>query len=110
MLLAFLAFDFFEALLIRWGNLDVPSQLVQTIPYLTTVIGLAPVRTAGAASPQRNQRRADLAGPVPPDRTGPDWVAGALAAAQAGADTVAGGRLRVMQRNEFAFEHALGTR
>ena len=37
---AALAFGFFEALSIRLGNLDVPSQLVQTIPYIATLIGL----------------------------------------------------------------------
>lgn len=39
-LVASLAFGFFEALSIRLGNLDVPSQLVQTIPYLATLVGL----------------------------------------------------------------------
>ncbi len=39
-LIASLAFGFFDALSIRLGNLDVPSQLVQTIPFLATLIGL----------------------------------------------------------------------
>lgn len=39
-LVAAIAFGAFEALAIRLGNLDVPSQLVQTIPYLATLIGL----------------------------------------------------------------------
>lgn len=39
-LLASLAFGFFEVLSIRLGNLDVPSQLVQTIPFLATLVGL----------------------------------------------------------------------
>ncbi len=40
-LLASLAFGFFEALSIRLGNLDVPTQLVQAIPYAATLAGLA---------------------------------------------------------------------
>lgn len=39
-LIAALAFGFFEALAVRLGNLDVPSQLVQMIPYLATLVGL----------------------------------------------------------------------
>lgn len=39
-LIASLAFGFFEVLSIRLGNLDVPSQLVQMIPFLATLVGL----------------------------------------------------------------------
>lgn len=39
-LLACLLFGFTEALAIRLGNFDIPSQLVSMIPYLATLVGL----------------------------------------------------------------------
>ncbi|KAA9146995.1 ABC transporter permease [Microbacterium lushaniae] len=70
-LLAALAFGFFEALSIRLGNFDVPSQLVQAIPYAATLVGLGIFayrdvrrrRTAlyGPAPRRRRQRQPQLA-------------------------------------------------
>lgn len=60
-LLASLAFGFFEVLSIRLGNLEVPSQLVQTIPFLATLVGLGlfawrDTRRRSLASSNRRRR------------------------------------------------------
>ncbi len=66
--IAALAFGFFEALSIRLGNLDIPSQLVQTIPYIATLVGLGffawRETKRGRSDPlrPRRRRRASLTG------------------------------------------------
>jgi len=40
-LIAALVFGFADALANQLGSLNIPSQLVQSIPYATTVVGLA---------------------------------------------------------------------
>ena len=66
--LAALAFGFFEALSIRLGNLDIPSQLVQTIPYVATLIGLGLFawRETTRRRPGRRRREREPAAPVTP--------------------------------------------
>ena len=52
---ASLVFGFFAALSIRLGNADIPSQLVQAIPYLATLVGL------GLFAWRESQRRQQFA-------------------------------------------------
>ena len=49
------ALTFFAALSIRLGNADIPSQLVQAIPYLATLVGL------GLFAWRESQRRQQFA-------------------------------------------------